>query len=168
MSKKKNNEEINNEISDDMVCSFCGKSGSMVAGMVEGPDGAAICNECLESCVDVFKDELDIDIANAKHSSGNSSALSEQEIQNLAMLNAMKQMPPYYAAEYPEDQVVYKDDSDKKEPLVLNDLPTPSQIFDALSEYVIGRIDGVACFVKGALVGETVQVKIIKVAKNCM
>lgn len=32
----------------------------------------------------------------------------------------------------------------------------------------IGRIDGIACFVKGALVGETVQVKIIKVAKNCM
>ena len=30
----------------------------------------------------------------------------------------------------------------------------------------IGRIDGMAVFVKGALVGEKVQIKIIKVAKN--
>lgn len=31
----------------------------------------------------------------------------------------------------------------------------------------IGRIDGLAVFVKGGLVGETLEVKIVKVAKNC-
>lgn len=31
----------------------------------------------------------------------------------------------------------------------------------------ICKIDGIATFVKGALVGEIVEVKIIKVAKNC-
>ena len=31
----------------------------------------------------------------------------------------------------------------------------------------IGRIDGMAVFVKGGLVGETLEVKITKVGKNC-
>ena len=31
----------------------------------------------------------------------------------------------------------------------------------------IGRIDGMAVFVKGGLIGENLEVKITKVAKNC-
>ena len=31
----------------------------------------------------------------------------------------------------------------------------------------IGRIDGMAVFVKGGMIGETLEVKITKVAKNC-
>ena len=31
----------------------------------------------------------------------------------------------------------------------------------------VGKIDGLAVFVKGALIGETVEIKITKVTKNC-
>ena len=42
-------------------CSFCGKAENEVMRLIEGP-GAYICNECVELCVEIFKD----DYANAE------------------------------------------------------------------------------------------------------
>src|SRR4029077_3438503 len=39
-----------------MRCSFCGKGADQVLRMVAGP-GVFICNECVELCVEVFKDD---------------------------------------------------------------------------------------------------------------
>lgn len=142
MAKKKNDKKQTEQLSEDMLCSFCGKSGDMVAGMVEGPGGIAICDECLEACVDAFREQLNIDVAAYSPNSKSINDMSEQELQNLAMINAMKQMNSYGAQGYTEEQIVYSTDEDeKKEPIVLKDLPTPSKIFEALSEYVIGQDD---------------------------
>jgi ATP-dependent Clp protease ATP-binding subunit ClpX len=42
---------------ETLTCSFCGKSCKAVKKMVQGPDGVAICNECVEVIVDIFEDE---------------------------------------------------------------------------------------------------------------
>ena len=40
-----------------LSCSFCGKSRKQVKKMVQGPDGVAICNECVEVIVDMLEEE---------------------------------------------------------------------------------------------------------------
>jgi ATP-dependent Clp protease ATP-binding subunit ClpX len=39
--------------SDDLVCTFCGKSQREVAKLVAGPD-AYICNECVDLCNEII------------------------------------------------------------------------------------------------------------------
>ena len=41
-------------------CTFCGKSESQVRKLVTG-SGAAICDECIELCVDIISEERDKD-----------------------------------------------------------------------------------------------------------
>lgn len=48
-----------NKIDENKVCrcSFCGKTESQVKKLIEGPN-AYICNECVELCVEIFKEDL--------------------------------------------------------------------------------------------------------------
>lgn len=41
-------------------CTFCGKSENQVRKLVTG-SGAAICDECIELCVDIISEERDKD-----------------------------------------------------------------------------------------------------------
>ena len=47
-----------NKIDETKICrcSFCGKAENEVMRLIEGP-GAYICNECVELCVEIFKDD---------------------------------------------------------------------------------------------------------------
>ena len=38
-------------------CSFCGKSEDEVLKLIEGPNGIAICDECIEECNDILESE---------------------------------------------------------------------------------------------------------------
>lgn len=38
-----------------IVCSFCGKNKEEVVKIITGPDGVAICNECVELCNEMFE-----------------------------------------------------------------------------------------------------------------
>jgi len=38
-------------------CSFCGKGGHQVEKIISGPDSVAICNECVELCVEIIDEE---------------------------------------------------------------------------------------------------------------
>jgi hypothetical protein len=40
-----------------LSCSFCGREQKQVARMTLGPDGVAICNECVEVIVEMFEEE---------------------------------------------------------------------------------------------------------------
>lgn len=47
---------------DDKVrCSFCNKPQNMVRKLIAGPDGAFICDECIEICMDILEEELEQD-----------------------------------------------------------------------------------------------------------
>ena len=47
------------EDKDSVKCSFCGKSQDMVNRIVAGP-GVFICNECVNVCLDILKEELGV------------------------------------------------------------------------------------------------------------
>ena len=51
MSKKDTKNEI-------PVCSFCGKSRDQVNRLIAGPEGAYICDGCVEICAGIVEDEL--------------------------------------------------------------------------------------------------------------
>ncbi len=42
-------------------CSFCNKPENHVRKLIAGPDGAYICDECIEICMDIIRDELQDD-----------------------------------------------------------------------------------------------------------
>ncbi len=44
---------------DDRIrCSFCGKTQDQVEKLIAGPNGAFICDECIEVCNEILEDEL--------------------------------------------------------------------------------------------------------------
>ena len=49
--------EKNNHQSAPPVCSFCGRSSDEVEKLIAGP-GVYICNECIEVCQNILKEEL--------------------------------------------------------------------------------------------------------------
>ena len=139
MAKKSQNTDNKvSELTDDMVCSFCGKTGTMVAGMIENGNGSYICDECVATCIDTFKKELNLNLSDKGSGTG---SLTEAELRNIAMMDAMRNISNDYRGTYVADEVVYSTEDKKKEPLVLKNLPTPSEMFDILSEYVIGQDD---------------------------
>jgi len=44
--------------SNQFHCSFCGKSQMQVSKLIAGPEGVYICNECVETCMDIIEEEL--------------------------------------------------------------------------------------------------------------
>ena len=45
---------------EDIVrCSFCGKTQAQVRKLIAGPNGAYICDECIEVCAEIVEEELD-------------------------------------------------------------------------------------------------------------
>ena len=45
------------ETQDQLFCSFCGKPKELVGRLVAGPNGIFICDECIEACRDVIRDD---------------------------------------------------------------------------------------------------------------
>jgi len=46
-------------IEDKIRCSFCGKSQEQVRKMIAGPNGAYICDECIDVCTEIIEEELE-------------------------------------------------------------------------------------------------------------
>lgn len=47
------------KMNDDQIrCSFCNKTQSQVRKMIAGPNGAYICDECIEVCSEIIEEEL--------------------------------------------------------------------------------------------------------------
>ena len=52
--------------SEDYVrCSFCNKSQAQVRKLIAGPEGAFICDECIELCADIIDEEYDLSFKQA-------------------------------------------------------------------------------------------------------
>ncbi len=43
---------------DKIRCSFCGKTDGQVRKMIAGPNGAFICDECVDICAEIIEEEL--------------------------------------------------------------------------------------------------------------
>lgn len=48
----------NKRTDENYRCSFCGKNQDQVKKLIAGPDGAFICDECVEICAEIIEDEV--------------------------------------------------------------------------------------------------------------
>ena len=46
-------------IDDRIRCSFCGKTDGQVRKLIAGPNGAYICDECVDICAEIIEEELE-------------------------------------------------------------------------------------------------------------
>lgn len=97
-----------------MRCAFCGKTADQVNSMISGPNGICICDECISVCADAMMHDL-------------SMRRAHQE-------NQMMQQEVEWATEKDAD-----DDEAPDPAEVLGNLPTPRQLYDSLSDFVVGQ-----------------------------
>lgn len=103
-------------------CSFCGKTQEQVRKLVKGQDGMFICDECVEACNEILE-------------------------QSFAQDEMMRAFGSYVNHAEPMDDF----DMDEDEPpaptmretaeRIITRVPTPHEIYDALSQYVMGQED---------------------------
>ena len=47
------------KMSDDLIrCSFCNKTQAQVRKLIAGPNGAYICDECIDVCAEIIEEEF--------------------------------------------------------------------------------------------------------------
>ncbi|MCI8326353.1 MAG: ATP-dependent Clp protease ATP-binding subunit ClpX, partial [Lachnospiraceae bacterium] len=49
----------NRNMEDRIRCSFCGKAQEQVRKMIAGPNGAYICDECVDVCTEIIEEEFE-------------------------------------------------------------------------------------------------------------
>lgn len=81
---------------DKIRCSFCNKPQNMVRKLIAGPDGAFICDECIEICMDILEEELE--------------AEPDQEAEKGPDINLLK---PREIKEFLDENVIGQEDAKK-------------------------------------------------------
>lgn len=124
-------------------CTFCGKTPDQVNAMISGPDGIYICDECISLSAEAMITDLNL-----------------RGLESDA-LNQVLQIPAS------EDKVDHAVD------VALDTLPTPRELFEQLSEHVVGQEDAkralsVAVYnhYKRISMGESAQPDDVELAKS--
>ena len=101
-------------------CSFCGKEQDQVRKLVKGPTDIFICDECVAACVEILEESL------------------AQDFLAQDMLPGMT--PQGFEAE-PTSAPAEAEQDAKGSKQVIRRVPTPHEIYDELSQYVMGQED---------------------------
>ena len=96
---------------EDIRCTFCGKTPDQVNAMISGPDGIFICDECISLSAEAMMADLNL------------RGLESDALNHV----------PQVTADADDDGR-----SDSGVP-VLENLPTPRELFEQLSEHVVGQ-----------------------------
>ena len=96
---------------EDIRCTFCGKTPDQVNAMISGPDGIFICDECISLSAEAMMADLNL------------RGLESDALNHVLQVTA---------------DVDDNDRSDSGVP-VLENLPTPRELFEQLSEHVVGQ-----------------------------
>lgn len=96
---------------EDIRCTFCGKTPDQVNAMISGPDGIFICDECISLSAEAMMADLNL------------RGLESDALNHVLQVTA---------------DVDDDDRSDSGAP-VLENLPTPRELFEQLSEHVVGQ-----------------------------
>lgn len=80
--------------SEKVRCSFCGKSDGQVRKLIAGPNGAYICDECVEICAEIIEEELE----------------DEETLQELTEINLLK---PVEIKEFLDEYVIGQEEAKK-------------------------------------------------------
>ena len=102
-------------------CSFCGKTQDQVRKLVKGPSNIFICDECVAACSEILEESLAQDF------------LAEQQ--------HMAYPPAGMAYSAPEPEAATEADDAHIASRLITRVPTPHQIYDELSAYVMGQED---------------------------
>ena len=103
-------------------CSFCGKTQEQVRKLVKGQDGMFICDECVEACNEILE-------------------------QSFAQDEMMRAFGSYVNHAEPMDDFDMDEDEAPASTMretaerISTRVPTPHEIYDALSQYVMGQED---------------------------
>ena len=109
--------------SDEVRCAFCGKPSDQVTAMVAGPDGICICDECLSACTAAMMHDLGM-----KFDPGFDGGFVMPSADDEGEERYSRTKKSYdYKSETPTSEEV------------LADLPTPHQLYEELSDYVVGQ-----------------------------
>ncbi|MDD7431447.1 MAG: AAA family ATPase, partial [Coriobacteriaceae bacterium] len=106
---------MDNKNSEDCCCSFCGRDRDQANALVSGPNNIFICDECISICASAV-------------------------MRDMGMHGGMPGHPGYYGAM--DSEAAMLDAGFDEEPApeeVLENLPTPHELFDSLSDYVVGQ-----------------------------
>ncbi len=104
-------------------CSFCGKEQGQVRKLVKGPTNTYICDECVAACVEILEESLASDF------------MSEHPDFDPRMFDSFRNS---FAPDVEEAEVV-EDEGPRKQ--VIRRVPTPHEIYDELSQFVMGQED---------------------------
>lgn len=96
---------------EDIRCTFCGKTPDQVNAMISGPDGIFICDECISLSAEAMMADLNL------------RGLESDALNHVLQVTA----------DFDDD-----DRSNSGVP-VLENLPTPRELFEQLSEHVVGQ-----------------------------
>ena len=96
---------------EDIRCTFCGKTPDQVNAMISGPDGIFICDECISLSAEAMMADLNL------------RGLESDALNHVLQLTAD----------------VDDDDRSNSGVPVLENLPIPRELFEQLSEHVVGQ-----------------------------
>ena len=106
-------------------CSFCGKEQGQVRRLVKGPTNIFICDECVAACSEILEESLASDFMDAARNG-----------KLPGFLNDHGQTASQPAADPETEGFELEDDRQ-----VIKHVPTPHEIYDELSAYVMGQED---------------------------
>lgn len=96
---------------EDIRCTFCGKTPDQVNAMISGPDGIFICDECISLSAEAMMADLNL------------RGLESDALNHVLQVTAD----------------VDDDDRSNNGVPVLENLPIPRELFEQLSEHVVGQ-----------------------------
>lgn len=99
-------------------CSFCGKESSDAVVVISAPDGAAICEECVATCAGAIMAQLDVSLA-----MDNDGTMVWETSDEAGKDRGKRATRPPKKASFAERKGI----------------PSPREIFNRLSEYVVGQ-----------------------------
>ncbi|HOO27214.1 MAG TPA: ATP-dependent Clp protease ATP-binding subunit ClpX [Lachnospiraceae bacterium] len=83
---------MSGKTNDDKIrCSFCNKTQDQVRKLIAGPDGAFICDECVEICMDIIEEEFEQEETNDNDRNPDINLLKPQEIKSFLDENVVGQ-----------------------------------------------------------------------------
>ena len=107
-------------------CSFCGKEQGQVRRLVKGPTNIFICDECVAACSEILEESLASDFMDAACNGKLPGFLNDH-----GQAAGQPAMDPEAEGFELEDDVRQ----------VITHVPTPHEIYDELSAYVMGQED---------------------------
>ncbi len=112
-------------------CAFCGKTRDQVRKLVRSESGIFICDECVAECASILEESLASDYLTPQQLAALAAQAAQQQGQGAG------QSEPKAGGSKAEQQRAAR----KKAASMITRVPTPHEIYDELSQYVMGQED---------------------------